>query len=277
MIKEISEVLGDEDWNLIDLTLEQFGMPITEVWEDDNRKNYVVQMIKNAGDSDLSSLSEHLRPKEKTESIEAPTFWEPDEPRVFISHLAKDKKIATSLKISLNKYHIACFVAHEDIEPTDEWQFEIEKALLTMDALVAILTPGFNNSKWTDQEIGAAIGRRVPIVPLRVGMNSYGLFGKYQALRAAGKAYSVLSDEIFELLIRKPDIGSRISSVLVEKLIDANSWESARELMDIVERCKHFGPTTIDRLEKAEDLNVKVKEAWYVPGKIKNLISKYRG
>jgi hypothetical protein len=58
-------------------------------------------------------------------------------------------------------------VAHEDIHPTLEWQVEIERALYNMDAFLAIHTPGFKDSFWTQQEIGFAVGRGMKIFPSR--------------------------------------------------------------------------------------------------------------
>ena len=73
--------------------------------------------------------------------------------RVFISHKAEDKNLANDVKNSFLTYRVASFVAHEDIEPMMEWQLEIERALFSMDLLVALLTPKFSESNWTDQEI----------------------------------------------------------------------------------------------------------------------------
>ena len=50
-----------------------------------------------------------------------------------------------------------------------EWETEIESALFSMDVLVALLTDGFHDSNWTDQEVGVAIGRKIPVVPVRLG------------------------------------------------------------------------------------------------------------
>ena len=68
--------------------------------------------------------------------------------RLFISHIAKHKDRATRLKECLQPHGISGFVAHEDINPTLEWQQEIERALYCMDAMVAIHTPGFSRSYW---------------------------------------------------------------------------------------------------------------------------------
>jgi TIR domain len=92
--------------------------------------------------------------------IEA-SFWKQGHFRLFICHLAERKDFATSLQDGLANFHISAFVAHRDIEPTREWQDEIELALNTADAFVALLAEGFHASKWTDQEIGFAMGRGI--------------------------------------------------------------------------------------------------------------------
>ena len=78
--------------------------------------------------------------------------------RLFISHISKHKDKATRLKDCLAPYAIAGFVAHEDILPTLEWQNEIERALYTMDAFVAIHTESAlkNASASPDRRSGAA-------------------------------------------------------------------------------------------------------------------------
>jgi hypothetical protein len=50
---------------------------------------------------------------------------------LFLSHLASLKVTVGKLKLSLRKYAISGFVAHEDIDPTKEWQDEIEAALFS--------------------------------------------------------------------------------------------------------------------------------------------------
>lgn len=51
-----------------------------------------------------------------------------------------------------------------------------------MDALVAILTPGFRESVWTNQEIGFALGRGVKIISLRMGEDPPGFISAEQAI-----------------------------------------------------------------------------------------------
>jgi hypothetical protein len=93
-----------------------------------------------------------------------PRYWPDDSKfRLFISHISADRTKATRLRECLRPYHISGFVAHQDIEPTDLWQVEIERALHSMDAFLVFLTPGFSKSFWAHQEIGFAVARGVHI------------------------------------------------------------------------------------------------------------------
>ena len=109
-------------------------------------------------------------------------IWEDQCYRVFLCHVSEAKKQAASLKEELLNFGASGFVAHKDIHPTKEWQIEIENALSSMDALVALMTDGFRDSLWTDQEVGFAFGREVPIISVRLGKDPYGFIGKFQAL-----------------------------------------------------------------------------------------------
>lgn len=99
-------------------------------------------------------------------------FWRPAHFRLFLTHLLSFKEQTTRLQSSLLPFGISAFVAHVDIEPTKEWLSEIEKALYSMDALAAILMPGFHESNWTDHEVGIAVGRDVLVIPIRKGLDA---------------------------------------------------------------------------------------------------------
>lgn len=111
-------------------------------------------------------------------------IWNNGNLRIFLSHKAEHKVETAKLQEELATYGIASFVAHNDIEPTREWQNEIENALHTMDVLVALLTDRFQESNWTDQEIGFALGRKKQVIAVRMGTDPYGFIGRYQAVTA---------------------------------------------------------------------------------------------
>ena len=133
-------------------------------------------------------------------------LWGPGAIRVFLSHKAEDKEMASGVKDRLSAYSIASFVAHEDIEPMQEWVGEIELALSSMDALVALLTDKFSESNWTDQEVGIAIGRGVPVIPVRLGKDPYGFIGKYQAISGFNSSAVKIADDILKIILKSDKI-----------------------------------------------------------------------
>ena len=91
LIKEISVALGKENWSIIDLTQKQFKLPWSSQWNGSDRDDYVMDMINNASDQSLVDLAKHLGVVTELESSEQPSFWSPNQPRIFISHLATRK------------------------------------------------------------------------------------------------------------------------------------------------------------------------------------------
>lgn len=163
------------------------------------------------------------------------TFWEPFHLRLFLSHLSSFKKTTGQLQAALRRYGISAFVAHVDIEPTREWMDEIEAGLHSMDALVAILMPGFKESNWTDQEVGVAVGRGILVIPVMKGLNPYGFISRYQGLNSQGKTVATVASEIFQILVRSPKTRIRMLSCLTETTIQSKSEEEA------LEKLRHIG------------------------------------
>lgn len=140
-------------------------------------------------------------PRHHTNSSAPPKNWKgATKFRIFISHISKDKDKATRLKNCLELYAISGFVAHVDIYPTVPWQREIERALQTMDAFLAIHTVGFSKSFWTQQEIGFAFGRGSKIISLKMGEDPTGFISTEQALARAGRTAEEIAKEIDALL-----------------------------------------------------------------------------
>ncbi len=139
--------------------------------------------------------------------------------RLFITHKADDKALAADIKTACLDLGITCFVAHEDIEPTAEWVLEIERALRSMDALLALLTPDFHDSDWTDQELGVAIGRGVPVIAIKLDQDPYGFIGRYQAIAGANRTAAHLGEEILTTFLqRKLKIGYARAASLMDEL-----------------------------------------------------------
>lgn len=161
--------------------------------------------------------------------------WAPGYFRMFISHVSTHKKSAENLKIALADYGISGFVAHIDIEPTREWQEEILAALQSMDALCAILTDDFNNSKWCDQEVGFGLGRNVLCIPIRHGMDPYGILGRQQGTRPLSDARKV-AKQVFKLLCSNEKSRDKYISVLSGLFLNAPSSELALKWLGVLKQ-----------------------------------------
>jgi hypothetical protein len=177
----------------------------------------------------------------------------------------------------MTAYGISAFVAHRDIEPTKEWQSEIELALNTADALCALLHPAFHESKWTDQEVGFAMGRQLLIIPVRLGIDPYGFIGKSQALNGTGKTALSLAHEIFQVLSTHKQTAERLAEAVVARFEGAESYRSAKEAVALLEGLPSLRPSLRARLEGASANNVQVREAFGVPERIAALVSRLSG
>lgn len=144
--------------------------------------------------------------------------------RLFISHKDDNKKYANELKKALEVFGISSFVAHEDIEPSTEWQNEIEKALFSMDSLLALLSTGFSASTWTNQEVGVAFGRGVLILSVKAGEDPKGFVGKFQALRPKNKNMNDLAAQIVEQLMKNSRTSEKMKSAYIFALSATSQW-----------------------------------------------------
>ena len=276
-IKAIASALSSEEWTLLDLTLKQFGLPWTDQWGGGTKEAYVIEMVANADDEPLLELAKHLGVASQLETATEPTFWSSNSARVFLSHLASMKVSFGQLKTELAKVGISAFVAHDDIEPTKEWQTEIESALSSMDGLVALLAPGFKESNWCDQEVGVAIGRRLPIISVRVGLDPYGIIGKYQAVQGVGKDNRTLAHELYDLFMLNPTIGPKITSALVKMLSESFSFDESKRLISLIEQSPYLTTKHTSSMQESIEKNGQVSSSWGVPEKIHAIAKKIVG
>jgi hypothetical protein len=280
LIKEITKNLGRDDWTMVNVTLRQFGIRTIE--PDDfygGLSEYIPYMLEGNSDQTLIDLAQHLEINlfESPSSIPDPEFWKKNFFKLFLSHISSFKKETAELQKSLLSYGITSFVAHEDIEPSKEWQSEIEIALKTMDGLAALLTPGFHESKWTDQEVGIAIGRSVPILSIRYGLDPYGFIGKYQGIQGSGKDLKQISKAILMVLLKNENSQQKMVHGLVHSFIESESFAESKQKIGLVEEAPYLSMDLIQMLENSIKENSQVRGSWGVPESIKALKKKFMG
>lgn len=180
--------------------------------------------------------------------------------RVFLSHKAEVKENVFALKERLALFGISAFVAHVDIEPTKEWQDEIENALTSMDAFVALLTDNFHVSDWTDQEVGFAFARGVPLIAVRLGKDPYGFIGKFQALRTTWEDCAL---GIVNLLMKN----DRMVAAYLKALRGCSSYGDGNILAQALPAIERMTSAQLDELVAAFNENGQLRDSWGFNGK----------
>lgn len=118
-------------------------------------------------------------------------------PKVFISYHTSNKQMAGKIKKFFDEKKIESFLAHEDIEVSQEWREVILKELSKSTIFIALLDQSFKDSNWCSQELGIAVHRKIKIVPLIIGEATvpYGFANIFQGKR-------IEKDEDLESTIR---------------------------------------------------------------------------
>lgn len=207
--------------------------------------------------------------------IDIEHLWQNGKLKLFLSHVSTHKDSVSELKDALNWYGISSFVAHQDIEPTREWQKEIELALHSMDALAAILTTDFHGSLWTDHEVGFALGKNTLVIPVRAGLDPYGLLGKIQGVSGQLTKPYFLASNMVDLLIKNTKTESVMRESLVYAIEKACSYSASIAASKKLANLKSFTSEQINRLDHACQHNKQVYEANGVRRKIQEIVGKY--
>ena len=227
------------------------------------RKSGIVEEIEKAidgfysdamrgGDESLRINKVFLKPQAENVSVfgdnSDDSMWRPGLYRLFISHLSENKSAASNLKQCLQGYGIDCFVAHEDITPSKEWEMEIEKALFTMDALCAIVVPDFIKSQWCDQEVGIALGQRKQVFAINKGAVPYGFFGRYQALKSKDKNALQMAHDVWEAISTNNNTKQTYINKLVTLILTATTSLDAVRLIEILNQCENVDKRFIENI-----------------------------
>lgn len=260
VINRVAERLGAKaDWRQIDLILDQFGCNTYDEWDGDEVA-YVTECIQHADTDKLVGLDRYLRAG--APRAEGP--WRQDYCRVFLTHIARQKDVAAEIKSCLEYYGVDAFVAHADIEPGKEWRAKMKTALESCDALVGLLHEGFRESDWCDQEVGIAVGRGIPVVPIQYDFPPYGFFGELQAVNASsGQEPAVLARSLVRILLKEVATATRLKDAIVHRLEQADTFKQANELSGILATEAPLpSRDQVTSLRLAEQENSQLEHAW---------------
>src|ERR1700689_2266188 len=87
---------------------------------------------------------------------------------IFISYSSKDQKIAETIYQALEDRGHDCWIACRDVQPGENFQKAIVKALRSARVMLLVFTSNANNSDEIKKELVLAGRNRVTVVPVRV-------------------------------------------------------------------------------------------------------------
>lgn len=162
----------------------------------------------------------------------------------FISYSHKDRKMAHAAKSALGDYGITAFLAHDDLQISEEWREAIIEKLDAAKIFVALLSDDFKASQWCAQEVGYAVARpKMLIIPLSLdGTVSFGFIGKLQSKR-------VHTAEDFPALLRDVLLKKRPRLVIpswIKQVEQAGSFRGAEAVIKPL--VPHFASFTAEEV-----------------------------
>jgi TIR domain len=177
----------------------------------------------------------------------------------FISYAHADRKIAGQIKAEFGAFQISCFLAHEDLDPSVEWQREITRSLKVCDLFLPVICKNFRESKWTDQEVGMAVAWKKPIIPLSLGPPApYGFMGKYQAIKIAPETVGEKCLTILRKLASHPKLGAAVRDGIIDGFLDSKSFDESRRRSRWLTGIDGFSPDQLNRLLDGSATNVDI-------------------
>ena len=151
---------------------------------------------------------------------------------------------------------------------------EIERALLTSDALAALMTADFVESRWCDQEVGFALGRGKLIVPLCSETTPHGFLGKYQSLATKGLLAPAVAEQLFNVLLSHSLTSQRVADALVDRMATSGSFAVSRRTITLLEKLTRLNDSQVARLVQSTETNRQVREVDGVPFRVQRLVAR---
>lgn len=264
-IQRTAKTLEPRPYSEIDLVFNTFGVPAYDSGNWGSKYDYALDMLSRSDNENLVELDAYLRGQGSTSAVDEGQIWDSGTLRLFISHTSTHKKRAAALAARASRVGIHGFVAHDTIEPSSEWQAVIEAALLTCDALVAMVTDDFVTSRWCDQEVGFVVAQQKPVLALKMGADPHGFMGRFQAIPSTIAKDNSFDDvhAIVRALVQHPSISAKAAPVAVHRYVRSGTFDSARQAYEIIRAIapQDWTPAMIEEVDRANAANSQITHA----------------
>ena len=130
-------------------------------------------------------------------------------------------------------------------------------------------------SNWTDQEIGFAMGRSLPVFAVRLGQDPYGFIGRFQAFAGLGKPALTVARELFDSYRKNKQSQRRMAEVLVSLFEDSSSFAEAKARIGYLEELEFWESGFVSRIVAASEANSQIVGSWGVLERVAGLAKKW--
>src|SRR5579862_5134950 len=87
---------------------------------------------------------------------------------IFISFASQDHRVATTLCQALETRGFKCWISSRDIQPGENFQVAIVRAIRQAKIMLLVFTANSNNSEEMNKELALASQSKLIVVPLRI-------------------------------------------------------------------------------------------------------------
>lgn len=241
----------------------------------------------------LSEAQHHLY-AEAISNYLTPLF-EPERLRIFLSYSHEDSEFVGDLKRGLDTLHVDSFLAHEDIQPSNEWEDVIIAKLKSTEILVCILTEAFYRSEWTQQEVGMAVGNDKTVISVSVdNVAPIGFTKRYQALKFKRNSWVSMKEkenqnsspyfEVFKVICSQANWHDRARQCLIRGLASSHSFYCANKNAQLLSLFSHYTEVEINELVRGSITNDNILLSYHAKpivrdfykSRVRNVKPKYR-
>ena len=177
----------------------------------------------------------------------------------FVSYSHVDREFGRQAKTVLGEVGIDAFLAHEDLDTSEQWQERILSELRRCDLFVPLLSKNFLKSEWAPQEAGFIASRlsEVAIAPLSIdGTTPSGFLSHIQSSR-------IQDDRITRELLVEPlerQFPRKILPGLIRIAGEAGSFRSAEQTM--LPLFPYFSIFTAEEAQALAEASVRNGQIW---------------
>jgi len=196
--------------------------------------------------------------------------------KVFLSYHSSNNVLAGNIKSQLEKFGLDVFLAHEDIEPTEEWQDRILVELEETEVFLPILTRNFQTSKWTAQETGIALAKDAFIISVKVSIDPYGFLSRYQAFKLRRDNIPISCSKIAKLVHGNRKLQKKFIDGLTRSFAASESFEEAKIRSSLLNEFDGYNNRQVNEVLRASIDNFQIYQSFGARRNLKSFLHGYR-